>query len=177
MFHLPTNDGHRSLCGHMEPGDLVRMTNTNVDCVPCIDLLDPEGALRLGPPGLPTGKRNREVVFGDTDTLLDALERQMQAYLTAFNEGRPGKAHYALTRVQMLRQQMTEQDRCCRPYPPAKHTATCPTVIHAPLPWAPADAGLTACGVMGPIGNQLPVGPYPNCERCLPAHMQLDESR
>ena len=155
MFHLPSNSATRALCDKepMAQGDLVRMTSTNVDCADC------------------------RAILADGDTIRTQIEEQMQAYLAAFNKGEQGQAHYHLVRAQALRGEMTERDRCCDPYPPAKHAADCPTVIHAPLPWAPANSALTACGVLGPIGNQLPVGPFPTCERCLPAHMRHDGNR
>lgn len=42
-FHVPTNDPSRTLCGATTGSNsLVRMTSTNVNCDPCLDILENE---------------------------------------------------------------------------------------------------------------------------------------
>ena len=52
---------------------------------------------------------------------------------------------------------------CCQPYKTARHTATCPTVVHAPLALSD-DGSLSACGIVGPISQKRA---EVTCDTCL----------
>lgn len=104
-------------------------------------------------------KKNTPVRLADltnAEVLTWRLAQQSRNWLHAMQDGRPGYAAVLLHRMSATRKRMKALSApCCQPHETARHTANCPTVVHA------AIGDLTACGAAGPVGRKV------TCDRCL----------